>query len=316
MVEVLTAGEILVEIMRKEKDVALNVPGDFYGPFPSGAPAIFIDQVALLGHAAGIVGSVGKDEFGKQLLVRLDMDGVDISHIRVSEEYSTAVAFVSYKKDGSRRFIYHIGNAAAGQLEMPDQEFLRHVKVFHIMGCSLMSSARVREIIINIAKMVSANGGIISFDPNIRVELLKGNDIAGIIGDIISITDIFMPGEGEFASISSLKSMDEAVEWAFSKGIRVIVIKMGKRGARYIDSERDVTVKAIEVDEIDPTGAGDSFDAGFICGYLEGMSPEDSLRLASVCGGLNAAFFGPMEGVFPRQFIEYYMKKDRDKNNG
>ena len=46
------------------------------------------------------------------------------------------------------------------------------------------------------------------------------------------------------------------------------------------------------------------------------MSPEDSLRLASVCGGLNAAFFGPMEGVFSRQFIEYYMEKHRDKNNG
>jgi len=71
MGEIWTMGEMLVEIMRPKAGMALFAPGEFVGPFPSGAPAIFIDTVARLNHSAGIIGGVGKDDFGKNILDRL-----------------------------------------------------------------------------------------------------------------------------------------------------------------------------------------------------------------------------------------------------
>ena len=83
MTEIMTMGEMIVEIMREKADMPLDKAGVFKGPYPSGAPAIFIDTVARLGHGAAIVGGVGDDDFGKCLTSRLEGDGVDCSDVLV-----------------------------------------------------------------------------------------------------------------------------------------------------------------------------------------------------------------------------------------
>ena len=100
---IVTLGEILVEIMATEAGQSFRVPGRLAGPFPSRAPAIFIDQVARLGHSAGIVGCVGDDDFGWLSIDRLRHDGVDTSSITVLEEAVTGSAFVTYDHAGDRR---------------------------------------------------------------------------------------------------------------------------------------------------------------------------------------------------------------------
>jgi len=309
MVEILTAGEILVEIMRKERDVPLWVQGDFSGPYPSGAPAIFIDQAALLGHSAAIVGAVGDDGFGQRTVRRLHADGVDVSYIQVLGDATTAVAFVSYTSAGDRTFIYHIPNAAAGLFDMPPEEKLRGVKIFHVMGCSLMANMRVREIINRIAEQVKSGGGLVSFDPNIRVELLGDENLDDVIGTVLGLSDILLPGERELLSITGVSSVDEAAESLFKKDTKALVVKKGKEGVLYLDPTQRMEFRPFAIEEADPTGAGDAFDAGFLCGYLEGLEPEACLRLGSACGALNASYFGPMEGAFHREYVEYFIKR-------
>jgi sugar/nucleoside kinase (ribokinase family) len=309
MVEILTAGEILVEIMRKIRDIPLWVQGDFSGPYPSGAPAIFIDQAALLGHSAAMVGAVGNDDFGRRTVTRLHADGVDVSWVQMRDDATTAVAFVSYSTSGERVFIYHIANAAAGSFDIPSERELRDVRLFHVMGCSLMAGQELRERINRIAQIVKSGGGLVSFDPNIRVELLGDGDMEQIIGPVLGMTDILLPGEKELLSITGKDTVNEAADQLFSEGLSSLVMKRGGEGARYMDGSRNIEVRPYSVDETDPTGAGDAFDAGFICGFLEGLGPEESLRLASACGALNASQFGPMEGAFHRNYIEYFMNK-------
>jgi sugar/nucleoside kinase (ribokinase family) len=69
MIEILTIGEILVEIMKPKKGIPLNKIDTFKGPFPSGAPAIFIDAAANMGHGFAIIGGVGNDEFGDLIIL-------------------------------------------------------------------------------------------------------------------------------------------------------------------------------------------------------------------------------------------------------
>jgi len=102
---VVSLGELLVEVMRKGVDQPLNLPGEFVGPFPSGAPAIFAAAVARLGVPSGCIGVVGADDFGECVLDRLRSEGVDVSRVRVAQHHPTGIAFVAYEGDGSRRFL-------------------------------------------------------------------------------------------------------------------------------------------------------------------------------------------------------------------
>ncbi len=295
--------------MRTERDMPLGVQGYFSGPYPSGAPAIFIDQVALLGHTAGIVGGVGDDEFGHRILRRLKIDGVDVSYVSINREVSTAVAFVSYNSAGERAFIYHIGRAAAGFFEVPKIHYLEDVRLFHVMGCSLMASRKVRTRINQIAEKVKHQGGLVSFDPNIRIELLRDEKLDDVIGTILDCTDILLPGEKELLSITGKPTPEESISSLLSLGGQCIVLKRGKRGAQYYTGKIPIEAKSFSVEEVDPTGAGDAFDAGFLCGWLEGRDPGECLELAAACGALNASFFGPMEGVFHRSYVDYFVQQ-------
>ena len=110
---ILVLGEILVEFVSHTKNCALASIGEYSGPYPSGAPAIFADQAARVGGRAVMVGGLGADGFGRSTLQRLQDDRVDVNQIVMNPELATGVAFVSYFDDGSRDFIYHIAGSAA-----------------------------------------------------------------------------------------------------------------------------------------------------------------------------------------------------------
>ncbi len=127
-------GEMLVEIMRPKPNVPFSESGEFLGPFPSGAPAIFADTVAKLGHSAGIIGSVGADGFGENILKRLKQDGVNCENVLVIPEKPTAVAFVTYSNDGSRKYIFYIDGTSATKTMAIPKELIHKADFFHIMG--------------------------------------------------------------------------------------------------------------------------------------------------------------------------------------
>ena len=172
-----------------------------------------------------------------------------------------------------------------------------------------MISKEVREIINTFAKITKKAGGLISFDPNIRVELLQEESLDAVIGTVLGLTDILIPGERELIEITGKRSIDEGVKNILDGNVSTIVLKRGKKGARLIDQGHDITVEPFQITEVDPTGAGDAFDAGFVCGYLEDLSPERCLVLANGCGALTASYFGPMEGVFHREYVDYFIKR-------
>ena len=108
MGKIVTLGEVLVEIMATKRGQGFRTPGYFLGPYPSGAPAIFIDQVAHLNYPCGIISCVGDDDFGHLNIDRLKRDGVDVSAIKVISDSTTGSAFVTYKVNGERDFIFNI----------------------------------------------------------------------------------------------------------------------------------------------------------------------------------------------------------------
>jgi len=288
-------GELLVEVMRPRPGILLREIGEFRGPFPSGAPAIFSDTVARLGQPAGIIGGVGRDDFGRCLLDRLGGDGVDCTYVLEADDGATAVAFVTYYADGSRQFIYHIDGTpavwATSPAELPDAAW------FHVMGCSLMASDPFRQRILETMTRFHESGAQISFDPNIRTELLHGRDVLEIAEPVLETCTVLLPGTAELALLSGESDAAAGAARLFATTpLQIVVVKQGSQGCTVFTRDGSFAVPAYPVDEVDPTGAGDCFDAAFLCGLLEGQPLERCAQMAAAAGALNAAAFGPMEG--------------------
>jgi len=307
MNEIWTMGELLVEVMRPKAGMSLGRAGVFLGPYPSGAPGIFIDTVARLGHSAAIVSGVGQDDFGQAILERLARDGVDTAHVRVVPNRSTGVAFVTYFRDGSRRFIFHWDGTPAVMAEAPATEAIQGARWLHVMGCSLMANERFRQEVFTAVERFAAAGAGIAFDPNIRFELLAGRAVDEIAGPVLRRCRVLFPGEREAQLLGGAEDTETAVRNLFRRHpLEILVLKRGRRGCAVYRGERGELgerweVPAFRVREVDPTGAGDCFDAGFLCGLLEGRPLRECARLASAAGALAARAFGPMEGrITPR----------------
>ena len=306
MAEIWTMGELLCEVMRPQQDMPLNQTGVFYGPFPSGAPAIFIDTVARLGHTAGIVGGIGKDDFGKCLLERLEHDGVDCSQIVEYDDGTTGVAFVTYFEDGSRRFLYHFADTPATRPKAPDVGKLGNdVKYFHIMGCSLMAKKDFGQEILRLMRELAKNNIKVSFDPNIRLELLKDETVYKQIEEVLQVCSVFFPGVEELLNISGKETIDAAIEHCFKNpAMEIIALKDGSNGCTIYTRDESISLGVYPVDVKDPTGAGDCFDGAFLCGLLEKKTLKEAAELATAVASLNTAAFGPMEGNISKVMAE------------
>ncbi len=304
MAEIITMGEIIVEIMRANIDEPLDRACTFKGPYPSGAPAIFIDTAARLGHSAKIIGGVGDDDFGKCLLDRLRGDGVNCDDVIVNDRISTGCAFVMYYGNGDRKFIFHIGNTPAVMGEIPAKEKLAGAKDFHIMGCSMMADMAFGRRIVETMKIAAESGAMVSFDPNIRKELMKDPEAVDLVNEVMKRVNIFLPGVGELLSITGTDTVEAAVAKAFENdNLKIIALKRGSHGCTIYTRDETVSEGIYDGPVLDTTGAGDSFDAAFICGIIEGRTILEAAQMATAAGGLNTAAFGPMEGKISRDNV-------------
>jgi len=307
--QIIAIGEALVEVMRTRVDDPLDRASEFVGPFPSGAPAIFADQAARLGHKVGFIGAVGDDDFGTCLLDRLQTDGIDATYCPRITDRATGVAFVTYFSDGSRRFLYHIAHAAAGQMPDLDPTYFDGVSFLHICGSSLSVSERMRNSCYRAVDLTRAAGGRVSFDPNLRPELLGGEQaLRRICGPILEAAHVVLPSGEEAELLTGVKGADDACRALLDKGPDGIALKRGAEGCTIFTADQKLDVPAFPVEAVDPTGAGDCFDAGFVVGLLEGLPLDQVGRLANACGALGATRKGPMEGAFDRDTVEKFMR--------
>ena len=316
--KICTIGELLVEFLAKKQNQRFDQTGEFIGPFPSGAPAIFADQVAKLGFPVIFFSCIGKDPFGNMCIKRLKQDGVIIDGITTHNKANTGSAFVTYKGSNDRDFIFNIPNSACGLLSFNhiNENLLKDCNHLHVMGSSFYSF-RAIDAMRKALDIIKNKGGTISFDPNLRKEMFNIQEMEQSFDYIMEYTDIFLPSESEvsyFAS-SNDESEDQTMLALLNKGIKHIVVKKGSKGANYYGRDDNNNLLTLHVDgfittPVDPTGAGDCFGATFISLMLAGYSVEQALQYANASGALAVSKTGPMEGTSTfaelKQFIAQY----------
>jgi sugar/nucleoside kinase (ribokinase family) len=309
--DILTFGEALVEIMRTGVDQPMDTPGPFVGPYPSGAPFIFAVQAARLGATVAAIGAVGEDVFGKYLIDQLRADGVDTRGVKRLQSHTTGVAFVSYGADGSRDFVFHVHHAAAGQLSpsMLDPAMFDGLRVLHVTGSTLSIHEDALKTGLRALEMAREAGATFSFDPNLRRQLMPVEQAREAFTPFVDAADIIIPTADELKLLTDQPTAEQgAATLLDAKPDRIIVVTEGKGGCTLYTHKGEQHIPGLTVEEVDPTGAGDCFGAGFLVRWLSGYSLIEAARFANACGALAVTEKGPMAGARRLAEVEVFMR--------
>jgi sugar/nucleoside kinase (ribokinase family) len=295
-------GDLLVEIMATGKNGRHLRVETYKGPFPSGSSGIFIDQAARAGGDCIFVGGVGDDAFGQVILNRLKEDGVNTSLINVAKGLPTGTAFVSYNNDGSRDFVFNIAHSAAARFEASDAVIsaLKSFKLdyMHVSGASL-SNADMCANILGVCRALHNDGVRISFDPNVRKELMGNTSYFSAVKEIMNLCSIFLPSEDDAAMLFPQQTFMQFAPPLLADRMDYVILKKGEQGCEALDKSGEHLKRgALKVEAVDPTGAGDCFCATFVTRMASGKHPfSEVLALANAAGALAVTQLGPMEGA-------------------
>jgi len=251
--------------------------------------AICAAASSKLGLRVGFVGKVGDDLFGRFVLGRLQEVGVDTEPIIVDASIRTG-ATIALSTSEDRGFVTYPGSIVALTPEDVDHNLFERARHVHSSSFflqqglqpgypTLFAAARVRGC------TTSLDTG---YDPLERWD--------STLWDTLRQTDIFLPNEVEAPAIAGQTDSGAALE-VLAETVPLVVVKMGSRGAIARQGERWVQVAAFPVEVVETTGAGDTFDAGFLTAWLKGFTMEESLTLGVAAGSLSVTKVGGSEGA-------------------
>jgi sugar/nucleoside kinase (ribokinase family) len=258
--------------------------------------AIFACGVARLGLKVAIIGVCGDDVFGHFMLNEMEKRCVDVNHVIVRQDGQTGLSVI-LSSGVDRAILTHVGLMGALQKSDISDELLRQAQHLHVASYFLQKD--LQPELPALFRRAHELGLTTSLDPNYD----PSKKWAGF-DELLSVANVFLPNEREVSSISGESNVYLAAE-RLSFRVEALAVKLGVEGALGIWRSQKVRVAPIPVEVVDTVGAGDSFDAGFIYGFLQKWDLEKTLRLACVCGSLSTQEAG---GTAAQPTLEAAMK--------
>jgi sugar/nucleoside kinase (ribokinase family) len=229
--------------------------------------AIFACGAARIGLKVAFIGRCGDDIFGRFMLDEMEKRGVDTGNVISVPGGSTGLSVI-LNRGVDRAILTHLGLIPELRAEDIPDDLILQARHLHVAGYFLQPN--LQPGLPGLFERAHSFGSTTSLDTNYDPsEEWLGFD------KLLSLTNIFLPNDVEEAA----KRLGTIVE--------TLVIKLGAAGALGVRAGKVIRVPSIPVKVVDTVGAGDSFDAGFIYGYLHGWPLEKSLRVAAVCGALS-----------------------------
>ena len=248
------------------------------------ASCICAAGLARLGHEVSMLGKVGRDPWGDFCLERLRALGIATSLVVRDPAVKTGIT-VSISAPGDRALVTYLGAMERFSARDFDTAVFSSYRHLHISSYYIQHALRP-DIPVLFAAAHRA-GLTTSLDPGFDPS--EGWD--GGLRNTLAETDVFFPNETELEAITSEKTAAAGLR-ALAKGRTLTVAKLGAKGAMALDGKEPVYVKAARIEPVDTTGAGDSFNAGFLHAWLNRHPLDAALRFGSACGALSTLALG------------------------
>lgn len=263
---------------------------------PGGAPCNVLAMLTKLGHTTSFIGKVGDDMFGRQLRDALVEVGVGTDGLKMDPEYNTTLAFVHTYENGDRDFSFYRDPGADMMLKIDDldSELIKGASIFHY-GSLSMTADDCFEATKEAIRLAKEAGAVISFDPNLRPPLWKGDlDRAkDRISYGLSQCDVLKISDNEITWFTGKDSYDEGVRELKKDypNLKLILVSCGPDGSLAFLDDKKISVEAfLNPDTIETTGAGDTFCACVLHHILEkGSIDFDESELTQMLTFANAA---------------------------
>ena len=299
------AGELNLDLILYGLPLEMETERELLG---SGFVATLGSSSGIVAHNASILGLhvrfatlVGNDDFGRLALERMKQAGVELSGAIVDASVSTGVTIL-LPHGTERHILTYLGSISALTVDHLDLASLAQARHFHLS--SLYLQAGLHKGIVGLLRYLKASGTTISLDTN--------DDPSGAWGspleEVLPFVDIFLPSEGEICRMAGGRSLDEAME-LFSEKVPTIVVKRGRSGCRVKHLQSVVDIPGVTVNPVDTIGAGDSFDAGFLCAYLRENDVVASARAGNISGALSTQSTGGTEAFRDQHLRESFLKQ-------
>jgi fructokinase len=274
MPDVVCLGELLIDFTSLDPGASLIETRGFE-KHAGGAPANVAVGISRLGGSAAFLGMVGDDEFGRYLAKMLADRGVDIAGLRYSRVAHTTLAFVALREDGEREFIFY-RNPGADMLYSPadlDEAHIAQGRILHHGSISLIGEPN-RAATLRAIALARENGALISYDPNLRMNLWPDPDAAHAGIDLgLSTADILKVSEEELVFITGQSDLEVGMRLLRERDIVAIVVTQGEAGCAYHWDDYTGRVSARPRVAVDTTGAGDAFVAGLLYQLMKADRP-------------------------------------------
>jgi len=274
-----------------------------------GSPAITAHNLAALGSRVGFITSYADDVFARLCLDDLAAVGVDLScTVRAPDGIGTGIT-VFLQHAASRRALTYPGTTTTLRFRDLDLGYLKSSRHFHLSSFFLQ-----KELMHDVPKLFAElrqAGLTISLDTN--------DDPAGRwdgpIEDALRYVDILMPNEHEACSLAKTADVESAVR-KLAELVPLLVVKRGSRGALVQRGTERLSVPAVTVGFVDAVGAGDSFNAGFLHGYVNGKSLTHCLHLGNLAGALSTTAVGGTTCFRDKEQMNEFFNTHMESLNG
>lgn len=260
-------------------------------------------DLARQGVKVGIVARLGEDIFGEFVQRTMESGGVDTSPVRITPEAETSGTLVVNVKGEDRRFIHTFGaNARFDGSELSEAEILQ-TGVLYVGGYFAMPRLTPEAVVEWF--QIARSGGVRTV---LDVVIPGPGDYATALKKVLPYTDYFLPNNDEAELMTGVSSPVEQAKLFRSWGAKRVIITCGGEGAVALSEEEGWRSGVYPIEYVDGTGSGDAFDAGVICGLLEGGDFRRCIELGTALGASAVRKSGATAGVFTRAEREEFTR--------
>jgi len=288
MKKILVAGDINVDLICSGYQT-FPAPGrevlvDDFVMTLGGSSAICAMGLARLGNPVAFIGKVGADSWGDYCIETLRTAGIDVSGLARDPALRTGVT-ISITSAKDRALVTFAGTVAALRAADVDAWALDDAGHLHVSSFFLQQD--LRPAFRRLFALAHSSGLSTSLDPGFDPAERWDRDLL----ETLESVDLLFPNEVELAAISGTAGLADGLRRVSSARTRVVA-KLGPRGCATLEKDGLLEAPAFAIDPIDTTGAGDSFDAGFLHAWLREQPIRECLRWGSACGSLSTRGLG------------------------